>query len=1022
MWARRSLLAGFFCLSLLVSAAYSQQADQAGQITAVKPRGVITRGQQTLEAQKDGAILWKDIIETERGGRVRVNLIDGSILNIGSEARLQIIYHDATTQQSEIQLEYGKMRALVPQLGRTDSKFEVRTETAVAGVIGTDEFIDASNPIYTCALSLTGIVSVRSDDPAIPGEEILYPGEKTCVPEGQPPEPKRLATTEEIQDAVDSTSLVPEISLSPATASQDNVLQAEITGENLLPLESLSVSGEGVTAEVQEGATATRIPLLITVAADADLGARTVTLRTPRGEDSVEFIVTPRPSFALQLAPPPRPETPISVAPGDTTDPLQVLLVPLRGYTGEAELLLTGLPEGVSPILSTSTVGPGESAELSFAVAEEALPGEYTVTLEATAPGLLATAALYLQILSPPASPVIKTRVEHFYNRAEPPEILTGTAFRVLQGALLRIDASDSGVVGGKITEFAWQIVDTRIRGQNARFEIDTWELAPGNYRIQLRVTSEFGTTAQQEYTLAVDPLPNPDEVLFGLKQAYETLQINQYLGFFDPLRFRAYPALEESIRNSFQKLSEARVYLRVDNRQHVRDDAVYQITFEVDFRTKEEPDLPQRQIESITMRLLLLRSRDTAVWKITDFSITVTPIPCEVVNPGSTVCGTTGGTETIVTPNIRLVKAADSSPVPAGSAVTYSYQVTNTGNTELINIEISDDKLGTIGTIESLAAGSSQALTASAAILQTVTNTGTVTGIPAQEGESLGLAPVTARASATVEALPPAVELVKTAGTAADGETLFVLAGTAVTYSYRVTNSGATELINVQVSDNQLGPIGTITSLAPGASATLTASTSLTTDVTNQATVTATPAKDGVPLDLADVSDSDDAVVDVVSPAVELIKTAGNAADDTILTVNVGDSVTYNYEVTNTGDTELININVSDDQLGPVGTITSLAPGASQTLTATTTISADVTNLGTVTATPAQGGASIGLPDVTASDDAVVEAVGPQVQLIKTAGSAADGTTLVILAGTTVTYSFQVTNVGDTELINIRV
>jgi hypothetical protein len=72
--------------------------------------------------------------------------------------------------------------------------------------------------------------------------------------------------------------------------------------------------------------------------------------------------------------------------------------------------------------------------------------------------------------------------------------------------------------------------------------------------------------------------------------------------------------------------------------------------------------------------------------------------------------------------------------------------------------------------------------------------------------------------------------------------------------------------------------------------------------------------------------------------PAITLVKTANKQ------TVVFGEAVTYTYKVTNTGNVTLTNIQVRDDNATPtyggddftVGTVASLAPGASTTLTAT--------------------------------------------------------------------------------------
>ncbi|OBQ14891.1 MAG: hypothetical protein AN481_20075, partial [Aphanizomenon flos-aquae LD13] len=80
-------------------------------------------------------------------------------------------------------------------------------------------------------------------------------------------------------------------------------------------------------------------------------------------------------------------------------------------------------------------------------------------------------------------------------------------------------------------------------------------------------------------------------------------------------------------------------------------------------------------------------------------------------------------------------------------------------------------------------------------------------------------------------------------------------------------------------------------------------------------------------------VSDTDNAVVDVIAPSIEVIKTAGDATDGATLTTLAG-NVTYSYKVSNTGDVVLSNVTVKDDNGTPgnpsddfiVGTIASLA------------------------------------------------------------------------------------------------
>jgi uncharacterized surface anchored protein len=77
-----------------------------------------------------------------------------------------------------------------------------------------------------------------------------------------------------------------------------------------------------------------------------------------------------------------------------------------------------------------------------------------------------------------------------------------------------------------------------------------------------------------------------------------------------------------------------------------------------------------------------------------------------------------------------------------------------------------------------------------------------------------------------------------------------------------------------------------------------------------------------------------------------------GNDADSpTGPVVPVGSTVTFTFNVTNTGNIALTTVVVNDNVLGYIGTIPSLAAGASQTLTTTTSaLAGQHTNVGNVT------------------------------------------------------------------------
>ena len=124
-----------FLISPLAGMAQPQGGSQrAGQIQAIIPAA--TRNAQPTKAQDE--IDWNDLLKTTHAGRVRAGLTDGSILSVGSDSELRVVQHDATSQQTSLELNYGKVRNQVNAITKSGGKYELKTPNAVIGVIGTD--------------------------------------------------------------------------------------------------------------------------------------------------------------------------------------------------------------------------------------------------------------------------------------------------------------------------------------------------------------------------------------------------------------------------------------------------------------------------------------------------------------------------------------------------------------------------------------------------------------------------------------------------------------------------------------------------------------------------------------------------------------------------------------------------------------------------------------------------------------------------------------------------------------------
>lgn len=146
-------------LSLLLAAAplYAAPADDqtAGEVKALIPAA--SRNAQPVNV-KDG-LKWNDLLKTDAQGRLRAGLAAGSILSLGSNSELQVVQHDAVSQQTFVVVNYGKLRNQVDKITKPGGKYEVRTPNAVIGVIGTDFYVGYANA-QTTVICYVGKVAV----------------------------------------------------------------------------------------------------------------------------------------------------------------------------------------------------------------------------------------------------------------------------------------------------------------------------------------------------------------------------------------------------------------------------------------------------------------------------------------------------------------------------------------------------------------------------------------------------------------------------------------------------------------------------------------------------------------------------------------------------------------------------------------------------------------------------------------------------------------------------------------------
>jgi hypothetical protein len=295
------LLLLFFAAVVSLPARPQPQQPSAGKITALIPTGSVLREQKTYEAKKDMTVFWQDTVKTERGGRARLRLEDGSILNVGSQASLIVTKHDAGKQQTDLELIYGKVRADVTKIAAPDGHFEIRTKVAVCGVVGTEEYLEATDLATTVIALGGGQVRVSSADPRFPGATVLNPGEAISIIAGRAPGSKRPASAQEMQRAIQDTEGDSGATIDPGSSVAGRSFDAVITGKDLSATHGVSFSQPGLTVKTRGSITPTQIPVTISVGPDVPVGAYSLTIDRPEGPAVAGFAVASPQAIQLSL-------------------------------------------------------------------------------------------------------------------------------------------------------------------------------------------------------------------------------------------------------------------------------------------------------------------------------------------------------------------------------------------------------------------------------------------------------------------------------------------------------------------------------------------------------------------------------------------------------------------------------------------------------------------------------------------------------------------------------------------------
>ena len=401
-----------------------------------------------------------------------------------------------------------------------------------------------------------------------------------------------------------------------------------------------------------------------------------------------------------------------------------------------------------------------------------------------------------------------------------------------------------------------------------------------------------------------------------------------------------------------------------------------------------------------------------------------------------------TGTPDYTITKTATAVDSAGNGVIDnAGEIISYQVVIENTGTLDITGVNVTDNLItlggptGDTGSDGILSVGETWTYTGNYTVTQTdmddngggdgdIDNTASITSdqiaTPRTSNEGVLLTQSSALVLTKTGVLDDTV--VSPGGVANVGDQ--------ITYSFSVENIGNVNLTSIVVTDPLL-PSLTCTivgPLAPGASASCTATDNVYT--LTQADVDAgernnTATATGKDPGNNDVTDDDPENVSLTqSPAISIMKSS-----DATGTNAVGDTITYTYDVENTGNVTLTNVTVTDGHAG-LGSVTcmpaqgsTLNPGDTMSCSATYTVTQTDVNAGQIDNTGVVTGTDPGSNPVTDSDPlSEPVAQNPALTLTKTGTLNDDDGTPGVSVSDTIDYTFRVGNTGNVTLTNVSV
>jgi uncharacterized repeat protein (TIGR01451 family) len=246
-----------------------------------------------------------------------------------------------------------------------------------------------------------------------------------------------------------------------------------------------------------------------------------------------------------------------------------------------------------------------------------------------------------------------------------------------------------------------------------------------------------------------------------------------------------------------------------------------------------------------------------------------------------------------------------------------------------------------------------------------------------------------------------------------------FSSAGQVITYDYKVTDSDTVALSSIGITDNDSG-LSAIScpdsTLAPAANEVCTATYTVTQGNVNSGAILHSALAFGTPAGTSTAVDSPISTLSIpllIAAQISLVKSATQTAYS-----GVGQTINFNYLVTNTGNVELSSLGIDDTFVGLSPIVcpdVTLAPLAAETCTATYAVTQADMDAGSITNTATAFGSDEESSTPVDSTPSTVIIPVNSVASLSLVKSAAQSSYSAV--GQVINYNYLVTNTGNLTL-----